>query len=75
MERYLDGDTHRFEQLEHTLAVGVADATVFPVLCGSRTSSIAIDRLADFICEIGPSPLGPPTVAVHAGDTIVEVER
>ena len=31
--------------------------------------SIGVDRLADFICEIGPSPLDRPAVEVAAGDT------
>src|SRR3954447_24321301 len=35
MERYLDGDIPSAEELEHTLAHGVAAATVFPVVCGS----------------------------------------
>src|SRR4029077_14673025 len=35
MERYLEGDTPSFQELEHTLAVGVDEATVFPVVCGS----------------------------------------
>ena len=56
MERYLEGDTIGFEELEKTLAHGVAGATVFPVVCGSATRGIGIDRLATFICEIGPSP-------------------
>ena len=55
----------RFEELEKTLAHGVADATVFPVVCGSATKGVAIDRLADFICEIGPSPAERPPIAVH----------
>ena len=47
---------------------------MFPVVCGSATSTTSrIDRLADFICEIGPSPLDRPPVTVEAGDTEVEV--
>jgi len=64
MERYLEGDAIGFEELEKTLAKGVGDATVFPVVCGSATKGIAIDRLADYICEIGPSPSERPPVAV-----------
>ncbi len=71
---YLDGEVPSVEQLEHTLAVGVDDATVFPVVCGSALRDVAIDRLADFICEIGPSPLDRPPVEVVAGDRLVEVE-
>jgi elongation factor G len=68
MERYLEGDTPSPKELEETLAHGVASATVFPVICGSAAKNIAIDRLADFICEIGPSPLDRPAINVRAGD-------
>jgi len=73
MERYLDGDTISFEELEKTLAHGVAAASVFPVVCGSATKGIGIDRLAAFLCEIGPSPAERPPVEVIAGDTVAEV--
>ncbi len=71
---YLESEVPSFEQLERTLALGVDDATVFPVVCGSALRPIAIDRLADFICEIGPSPLDRPPVEVMAGDRLVEVD-
>src|SRR5437763_8385570 len=51
LERYLGGESISFEELEHTLANGVAAASVFPVVVGSATNDIAVDRLADFICE------------------------
>ncbi|MEY2453417.1 MAG: elongation factor, partial [Acidimicrobiaceae bacterium] len=73
LERYLGGDEITVEELEHTLAKGVAEASVFPVTVGSATNDIAIDRLADFICEIGPAPGDRPPVTVRAGDTTVEV--
>jgi len=73
LERYLDGDVPSFDELEHTLAVGVDDASVFPVVCGSATGRVGIDRLADFICEIGPSPLDRPPTEVRAGESTVEV--
>ena len=62
MERYLEGEIPSVKQLEKTLGHGVASATVFPVVCGSATKEIAVDRLASFICEIGPSPLDRPPV-------------
>jgi elongation factor G len=74
MERYLDGEVPSAKELEATLAHGVASATVFPVVCGSATKSIAIDRLLDFICEIGPSPLDRAAVTVRAGDKATEVK-
>jgi len=73
LERYLDGDVPGVEELERTLHDGIASATVFPVVVGSATREIGIDRLADFLVEIGPSPLDRPT-SVTAGDSAVEVE-
>jgi elongation factor G len=74
LERYLGGDEISFDELEHTLARGVAEASVFPVVVGSATNDVAIDRLADFICEIGPAPADRPPVTVKAGDTEVDVK-
>jgi elongation factor G len=73
MERYLEGDIPNVTELEHTLAHGVASASVFPVVCGSAAKGIGVDRLADFICEIGPSPAARP-VTVRAGTDQVPVE-
>jgi len=64
MERYLDGDAITPRELEDTLAKGVAEASVFPVACGSATRLIGIDRLAQLIVEVGPSPLDRPPVTV-----------
>jgi elongation factor G len=72
-ERYLEGDVPSVDELEKTLAHGVASAQVFPVLCGSATRSIGVDRLANFLCEIGPSPLDRPPRLVLAGDGTAEV--
>ena len=73
MERYLDGETPSTKELEATLAHGIAAATVFPVVCGSATRQIAVDRLAELICEIGPSPLDRAPTTVRAGDTLASV--
>jgi elongation factor G len=73
MERYLEGETISPKELQDTLSRGVAEATVFPVVCGSATKLVAIDRLAQLICEVGPSPLDRPPVSVQAGDSTREV--
>lgn len=72
LERYLSGETPSVEELERTLAHEVLDGTEFPVLVGSAATGIGVDRLLDFLCEIGPSPADRP-VTVEAGDTVVEV--
>jgi elongation factor G len=55
-ERYLADEPIATEELEHALAHGLSAGTVFPVLCGSATKLVGIDRLARFITEDGPAP-------------------
>jgi len=55
-ERYLADENIEYKELAEALASGVAQASVFPVLCGSATGLIGIDRLARFIVEEGPAP-------------------
>ena len=73
MERYLEGDVPSAEELEKTLAHGIASASVFPVVCGSALTGVGIDRLASLICEIGPSPLDRPALSVRAGNDTVQI--
>ena len=75
LEQYLEGVVPSVERLEATMAKGVAAATVFPVVCGSATGPIAVDRLADFIVELGPSPLDRPPAKVLAGGEEVDVPK
>jgi elongation factor G len=73
LERYLDGDVPSFTELEAVLAKGVAAGSVFPVVCGAASGPVAVDRLADFIGEIAPSPLDRPPPEVEAGDTTTAI--
>jgi elongation factor G len=75
LEAYLEGNIPTVAELETTMAKGVAEATVFPVVCGSAVGPIAVDRLADFIVELGPSPMDRPAARVMAGDQEVEIEK
>jgi elongation factor G len=72
LERYLEGDVPGLQELEHALTLGIETASVFPVVCGSATTEVGIDRLADLLVEIGPPPADRP-VTVRAGDTEVEI--
>jgi elongation factor G len=56
MERYLSDEAIEVKELEATLARGVAEASVFPVLCGSATKLVGIDRLVRFLVEEAPTP-------------------
>jgi elongation factor G len=73
MERYLEGETLAPKELQETLAKGVVDGTVFPVACGSAANLVGIDRLAQLLCEIGPSPLDRPPATVLAAGSTAEV--
>jgi elongation factor G len=73
LERYLSGEVPSVAELERTLANEVRACLEFPVLCGSALTGVGVDRLADYICELGPSPRDRPT-SVAAGDTSVDVE-
>jgi elongation factor G len=73
MERYLADEELSLAELERTLAKGIAEASVFPVLCGSAAKLVGVDRLAHFIVEEGPAPEvsdGPPAAFVFK--TIVD---
>ena len=72
-ERMLEGEDISPKELEEALAKGVAEASVFPVTCGSAAKLIGIDRLAQLICEVRESPLDRPPVTVQAGDGTMDV--
>ena len=73
MERYLNGETLDYAELEKSLAGGVASASVFPVLCCSAASGVGVDRLARLIEELCPSPVSRPGAAATAGTEMVEI--
>jgi len=68
MERYLGDEPIDSKELAGALAKGVAAGTVFPVLCGSATKLIGIDRLCRFLADEAPAPSakpdGPPAAFV-----------
>lgn len=56
LERYLEGGEITRPEIAEGLSKGLLAGSVFPVLAGSATRLIGVDRLADFIVEEGPSP-------------------
>ncbi len=73
MARYLDSETIGRDELESSLAGGVAAGSVFPVLCCSGATGVGVDRLATLLVELGPAPDQRPPIIVDAGDTTTEV--
>jgi len=60
-------------ELAGALAAGIARAACFPVLCGSATKLIGIDRLARFLVEEAPAPtVGDGEPAAIVFKTIVD---
>lgn len=71
LERYLSGETVEAAELERALVHEVRDCQEFPVLVGSAITGVGLDRLADYLCELGPSPADRPVrVEVPGGATI-----
>ena len=62
LERYLEGGEITREEIVKAIHEGVDDAEMFPVVVGSATSMIGVDRLLDIIVAAGPSPLERPPV-------------
>jgi elongation factor G len=73
MERYLEGEVPTTEELEATLATGLVDGVVFPVVCGSALTGVGIDRLGSLLAEIAPTPEVMPAATVQDGDSLEEV--
>ncbi|HEY5853422.1 MAG TPA: elongation factor G [Aldersonia sp.] len=67
LARYLDGEQIGPTELEQALRLGFAAGSVWPVLCGSATDGIGVDRLLEFLCAVGP---GPADVSPIAGTDI-----
>ena len=68
LERYLEGGEITRDEVVHALHDGIDRATFFPVLVGSATKLIGVDRLADIVVAAGPSPLDRPPVEATNGE-------
>ncbi|MGH2812225.1 MAG: elongation factor G, partial [Actinomycetota bacterium] len=75
LEKYLEGETLESKEIVTGLAKGLATGNVFPVLAGSATKLVGIDRLADFLVEAAPSPTDRgPAIGKKPGSE-EEIER
>jgi len=70
LERYFEGIEPAGDQLIAGTHRGMIDGGAFPVLCGSATRMIGIDRLAQFIVDYGPRPAERPTPPLAEGDAL-----
>ncbi|MBP1750487.1 MAG: translation elongation factor [Deltaproteobacteria bacterium] len=56
MERYLNGDEIKPEEIEKCLKAGIADNKIVPIFCGSAAKNIGINTLLDNIVKLFPAP-------------------
>ena len=68
LERYLEGGEITRDEIVAAIHEGVDEARMFPVVVGSATNLIGIDRLLDMIVAAGPSPLERPPVEGEGGE-------
>jgi elongation factor G len=70
IEKYLDQGTLPEEDIVHGAKDGFARARLAPVLVGSASQAMGVDRLLEFIVEEFPSPLdrNPITVIAKGGE-------
>jgi elongation factor G len=71
LEAYLEGTEPTAAQLVEGLRAGIASGDIFPVLCGSATALVGIDRLADLIIRDGPTPLERPAPPTTSGELTI----
>ena len=70
LERYFEGVEPSGDQLIAGMHAGMVAGTTFPVLCGSATELIGIDRLAQFIVYYGPRPSERPSPPLTEGEEL-----
>jgi elongation factor G len=70
LERYLSGEVPSAAELERTLAGEVLRCAEFPVLLGSAITGVGIDRVADYLCELGPSPADRPATVIGGTEEV-----
>ena len=57
LERYLEGKEIKEEELKKALKESVADAKIYPIVCGSALNNQGVKDLLDFMVDYLPSPL------------------
>lgn len=68
LERYLAGEVPDVAALTRALAREVRDGLAVPVLLVSALTGVGVDRLADVLCAVGPSPADHPATVLVAGE-------
>jgi elongation factor G len=70
LEKYFEGIEPSGDRLIAGMHSGMVAGSAFPVLCGSATELIGIDRLAQFIVDYGPRPSERPDPPLAQGEEL-----
>jgi elongation factor G len=70
LEAYLEGTEPEPDDLIAGMHRGMVAGEAFPVLCGSATELIGVDRLAQFIVDYGPRPSERPHPPTASGEPL-----
>ncbi len=66
MQRYLEGDTPKPEEVIQALPKALAAGRIVPIVCASAKADVGVVELMDFIAKDLPSPLDvPPRKGIH----------
>ena len=74
LEKYLEEGELTEAEIAKGLKVGIANRTLFPVLCGSASRNIGSDLLLDFLLQVMPSPSEMPLAVAHKPDSEETIE-
>jgi elongation factor G len=66
LEKYLEEGALSEAEIVAGVKAGIAEAKFAPVLCGSASRAMGVDRLADLFVDAFPSPADRPPVTVTA---------
>ena len=74
MEKYLEGEELKKEEIATHMKKGIVEGKIIPVLCGSGLNQIGVEELTDFILNFMPSTDELPPVKGEGPDGN-EIER
>lgn len=73
-EKYLEEGGLSEEEVSRGIKIGIANRTLFPVLCGDASGNIGADRLLDFLVAKAPAPLEVPPRKAYKPDSEETIE-
>jgi len=70
MEIYFDKGSLSEEEVKKGMKLGIIQRDLFPVMCVCAKKNIGVDRLMEFIIEVGPTPVEMPMRKIEAGKSV-----